>query len=147
MTDLPAFGMEVARLREALVADSLDAVLLSEPGSICFATGFAVPLPIGAGTAFAGGPILAAVSGDASGLLVSGSEAGIAEKDSHADALTVYSAFDHLTALDARAEFLSAFDKLLQGMRRPLAPTSPWGSSRAVSPRLPCRTLPTATLR
>jgi Xaa-Pro aminopeptidase len=45
---------------------------------------------------------------------VSGSEAGAAKQDSHADALTVYSAFDHLTALDARAEFLAAFDQLLR---------------------------------
>ena len=114
MEILPAFGMEVARLREALAADNLEAVLLSEPGSICFATGFAVPLPIGAGTAFAGGPILAAVGVDASGLLVSGSEAGVAKHDSCADVLTVYSAFDHLTALDARVEFLAALDRLLR---------------------------------
>jgi Xaa-Pro aminopeptidase len=116
MHNLPGFGLEVSQLREALAADRLEMVLLSEPGSICFATGFAVPLPIGAGHAFAGGPILAAVGQETSGLLVSGSEAGAARNDSHADALTVYSAFDHLTALDACAEFLAGFDNLLQGI-------------------------------
>ncbi len=116
MDGLPGFGMEVVRLREALAAEGLHGALLSEPGSICFATGFAVPLPIGAGNAFAGGPVLAAIGADASGLLVSGSEAGAARIDGRVDVLTVYSAFDHLTSLNARSEYLSGFDKLLQSV-------------------------------
>ncbi len=116
MDDLPGFGMEVVRMREALAREGVDGVLLSEPGSICAATGFAVPLPIGASAAFAGGPLLALVGRDAVGLLVSGSEAGVAKQESRVDALTVYEPFDHLQALDARAEFLAGLDRLLQSV-------------------------------
>jgi Xaa-Pro aminopeptidase len=116
MGDLPSFGMEVIRFREALAADGLDVVLLSEPASICCATAFAVPLPIGAGAAFAAGPILALVSRDTTGLLVSSSEAGLAQLESRAEHLAVYTPFDHENPIDARAEFAAGVDRLLNAV-------------------------------
>ncbi|HXT34983.1 MAG TPA: Xaa-Pro peptidase family protein [Chloroflexota bacterium] len=114
--DIPPPGEEVARLREALAAAGLDAVLLSEPASIRYASGFSPPLPIGAGAAFAAGPNLAAVSDQASGLLVSTSEAGAAARRQETDSLISYPSFGHFEPVDGRKEFLAGLASLLESV-------------------------------
>src|SRR5437879_6429238 len=102
---MAATAAELTRLREALVAQGLSAVLLSEPASICYASGYVAPLPIGAGAAFAAGPNLAAVGSAGSGLLVSDAEASQARRQQQLDTLIVYSSFGHFDPVDGRAEF------------------------------------------
>ena len=109
---------ELTRLRQAIASEDLSALLLSEPGSICYVSGYAPPLPIGAGAAFAGGPNLAVVGTAASALLVSGAEAGQARRELRGGELIVYPSFGHFEPLDARAEFLGA----LEGMLRHVVP-------------------------
>src|SRR5579872_4292636 len=104
--DMPPLGEEVARLREALAADGLDAVLLSEPASIRYVSGFSPPLPIGAGAAFAAGPNLAVVSDRASALLVSASETGAASRQQGTESLIIYQSFGHFEPVDGHKEFL-----------------------------------------
>jgi Xaa-Pro aminopeptidase len=113
MSKLPPVGSELARLREALAADGIAAVLLSEPASICYVSGFSVPLTIGAGGAFAGGPNLAGVSQSSSALFVSGSEAGSAGRVQELDTLVVYNSFGHFEPVDPRDEFLAGLRQLL----------------------------------
>src|SRR5437660_404747 len=90
MDNLPAIGLEVARLREMLAGDHFDAALLTEPSSVCYVSGFAVPLTIGAGGAFAAGPNMAGVGRSSSALFVSGSEEGQVGSERGLDTLLVY---------------------------------------------------------
>ena len=105
---------ELTRLRRAMAEERLSAVLVTEPGSICYVSGYAPPVPIGAGTAFAGGPNLAVVGTAASALLVSGAEASQARRELRGGALIVYPSFGHFDPLDARAEFLGALEGMLR---------------------------------
>jgi Xaa-Pro dipeptidase len=116
MDTLPAIGMEVARLREVLGGDGFSAVLLSEPSSICYVSGFPVPLTIGAGGAFAGGPNLAGVGQSTGALFVSAAEAGTVPPDQALDRLLVYTSFGHFEPVDTRAEFLAGLAKLLEAI-------------------------------
>ena len=109
---------ELTRLHQAMAGERLSALLLSEPGSICYVSGYAPPLPIGAGAAFAGGPNLAVVGTAGSALLVSGAEAGQTRRELRGSELIVYPSFGHFEPLDGRAEFLGA----LEGMLRQVLP-------------------------
>ncbi|MDB5076817.1 MAG: Creatinase/Prolidase N-terminal domain, partial [Chloroflexi bacterium] len=114
MSNLLPIGHELARLREALAADGIGAVLLSEPASICYVSGFTVPLSIGAGGSFAGGPNIAGVSQSGSVLFVSASEAGPAGRDQTLDSLLVYNSFGgHLYPLDPADEYRAGLRQLL----------------------------------
>jgi Xaa-Pro aminopeptidase len=133
----PPLGGEVIRLREALAADNMDAVLLSEPASIRYVSGFSVPPPIGAGAAFAAGPNLAAVSDRAGALLVSGSEAGAASRRQGTGSLIVYQSFGHFEPMDGQKEFLAGLTSLLDAVL-----PSGHGATLGIEPR----TLPSVAL-
>jgi len=127
-------NLELRRLHDAMKLNGLDAVLLSEPSSICYASGYEMPLPIGAGADFAGGPNLVLVGSESQDLLlVAETEASKARLQSRLTQLLVYSSYGFFSPLSPRDEFLGE-------LRRALSECLPRTSS--VSLGVEARTLP-----
>ncbi len=96
-------NLELQRLKDAMMADSMHALLLTEPASVCYASGYEMPLPLGAGADFAGGPNLVLVGPGANGtLLVAETERSKAERQNRLDQLLVYPSYGFFSPLHAR---------------------------------------------
>jgi Xaa-Pro aminopeptidase len=115
---MPDENLELRRLKNVMRSDGVDLLILSEPSSICYASGYEMPLPIGAGADFAGGPNLLLVGADENdALIVAETEASKASMQSRADQLFVYPCYGFFSPLSARDEFRSIFRRVLTGMR------------------------------
>lgn len=107
-------NLELGRLQDAMKLNGLDAVLLSEPSSICYASGYEVPLQIGAGADFAGGPNLVLVGPESHHLLlVAETEASKARLQSRLAELLVHASYGFFSPLSARDEFLAQLRRAL----------------------------------
>lgn len=106
---------ELQRLKDAMKSDGLQALLLSEPSSVCYASGYEMPLPIGAGADFAGGPNLVLVGPDSNdSLLVAETEGSKAKMQSRLNHLLVYPSYGFFSPLSARDEFLNLLQHALK---------------------------------
>ncbi len=105
-------NLELQRLKDAMMADSMHALLLTEPASVCYASGYEMPLPLGAGADFAGGPNLVLVGPGANGtLLVAETERSKAERQNRLDQLLVYPSYGFFSPLHARNEFFALLQR------------------------------------
>ena len=114
---------EWGRADDACAREGMDAVLLSSLADVTYASGFEVPIPIGAGAEFAYGIPLAVCTvgdrvGDAHGwLIVPNGMAGQAQQQSRLDELVMFDTFGHFEPADSEASYLASIRADAQGGR------------------------------
>jgi len=112
---MPDENLELQRLKDQMRAAGVHALLLSEPSSICYASGYEMPLAIGAGADFAGGPNLVLVGpAGMDTLLVAETEASKAKMQNRLRQLLVYPSYGFFNPLSARDEFRTLFRSALE---------------------------------
>jgi Xaa-Pro aminopeptidase len=107
---------ELGRANDALQALGCDAALLSSLANVTYASGYEVPIPIGAGAEFAYGVPLALCgrAAPAGCLIVPDGGAGAAREQSRLADLLAFDTFDGFVAKDSQASFVAQVREALR---------------------------------
>ena len=108
---------ELARVRAALTAAGCDFALLSSLANVTYASGWEVPVPLGALAELAYGPplLLCAAREPAAWLIVPNASVDAANERASVDAVVPFDTFDSFAPTDSRASYL---DRLRETIRQ-----------------------------
>lgn len=115
MTRSTANNEELARARDALARAGFDAAILASMENVTYASGWEVPVPLGAGAAMSyGEPLLIVGARDGAVLVVPNGLAASAAAHAAVDEVIPFATFDSFNETDSRSSFLSAVADGLQ---------------------------------